>query len=89
MERGEIRVAGRSGAAFRFDRDPSRSRAGLADDPIAALADAAGAATAHAGLLRDRGGAIVVHRKPFAENHSDIPCFAQFLKSYGTLSTAR
>jgi hypothetical protein len=73
--------------AFLVDRDPPRSRTGLADDPIAALANAPGAATALAGLLDDRRGAVVVHGKSFAENHSDIPCFAQFLKVSATLST--
>jgi hypothetical protein len=75
-------------AAFLFDRDPSRSRTSFADDPIAALADAPGAATPLAGLLDGWGWAFVVHGKSFAENHSNIPCFAHFLKESGTLSTA-
>jgi hypothetical protein len=79
---------GRSAIGIRFDRDPSRSRAGLADDPIAALADAAGAATPYAGLLHDVRCAIVVHGKSFAESHLNIPCFARFLKAGRTLSTA-
>jgi hypothetical protein len=73
--------------AFLSDRDPSRSRTGFADDPIAALADAPGAATPLAGLLDGRRRAVVVHGKSFAENHSNIPCFAHFLKANGTLST--
>ena len=49
---------------------PSRTGARFADDPIAALADAAGAATAHTGFLQDQGGAVVVPRKPpFSEIH--------------------
>jgi len=75
-------------AAFLIDRDPSRSRTSFADDPIAALADASGAATPLAGLLDGWGWAFVVHGKSFAENHSTIPCFAHFLKASGTLSTA-
>jgi hypothetical protein len=75
-------------AAFLFDRDPSRSRTSFADDPIAALADAPGATTPLAGLLDGWGWAFVVHGKSFAENHSNIPCFAHFLKESGTLSTA-
>jgi hypothetical protein len=78
----------RSGIAVRFDRDPSRSHAGLADDPIAALADATGAATPYAGLLHDVRCAIVVHGKSFAESHLNILCFARFLKVVRTLSTA-
>jgi hypothetical protein len=68
-------------AAFLFDRDPSRSRTGFADDPIAALADTPAAITPFAGLLDGRGGAVVVHGKSFAEDHSTIPCFARFFES--------
>jgi hypothetical protein len=60
-----------SGAPFHFDRRPSRSRAGLADDPFAALADAAGAAAPHAGFLGDSGGARLSARGPFSEFHSN------------------
>jgi hypothetical protein len=67
-------------AAFLFDRDPSRSRTSFADDPIAALADAPGATTPLAGLLDGWGWAFVVHGKSFAENHSNIPCFAHFFE---------
>jgi len=59
----------RSGGALRCGIYSSRSRASLADNAIAALADAAGAATAHAGLLDDRGRTVVVNRKSFSEIH--------------------
>jgi hypothetical protein len=71
--------------AFLFDRDPSRSRTGFADDPIAALADAPSATTPLAGLLDGWGRAFVVHGKSFAENHSNIPCFEHFLKASGDI----
>src|SRR5579863_9171236 len=67
----------RSGSAVGFDIDPSRPRAGFADDALAAFADAAGAAAADAGLLDDRGRTVVVHRKAFSEIHSNIPCVAR------------
>jgi hypothetical protein len=63
------KAAGRSGGAIHFGGNSSGSRADFADDPIAALAHVAGAATAHAGLLDDRSGAVVVNRKSFAEIH--------------------
>jgi hypothetical protein len=80
---------GRSGGAILYDGDPSRSRAGLADDAVAALADAAGAAAAHAGFLHHRSRAVVVNRKAFSEIHLNILCFARFLKVDRTLSMAR
>jgi len=79
----------RARGAFRYDGDPSGSRAGLAHDPVAALADAAGAAAAHAGFLDDRGRAVVVHRKAFAEIHGNILGFAGILKVDRTLSMSR
>jgi hypothetical protein len=51
------------------DIDPAGAATCFADDAIAALADAAGAATSHAGLLDDRRNAAIVHRKAFSENH--------------------
>jgi hypothetical protein len=68
-------------AAFLFDRDPSGSRTGFADDPIAALADTAATVTSLAGLLDGRSRAVVVHGKSFAESHSTIPCFSRFFES--------
>jgi hypothetical protein len=66
----------RSGGAIPDDVYPSRAGTRFADDPIAALSDAAGAATAHAGFLEDRGGAVVVPRKPpFSEIHFEYPWF--------------
>jgi hypothetical protein len=47
----------------------STALAGLAGDFTAALADPAGAATAHAGLLHHRGCADVVNRNAFSEIH--------------------
>jgi hypothetical protein len=79
----------RSGRAILDDVQASRSGAGFADDAIAALADAAGAATAHAGLLNDRRGAIVVHRKAFSELHGNTLCFCAIMKAERTLSMAR
>jgi hypothetical protein len=67
---------------------PSRSGAGFADDAIAALADPAGAATPHAGLLRGRGGAFVVNREASSEFHLNI-LFAGFLRLDATLSMPR
>jgi hypothetical protein len=60
-------------AALGFDGDPSCSGASLADDAVAALADAAGAVTPHAGLLDDRRHAVIMLRKSFAEGHPEIP----------------
>ena len=51
---------------------PSRSGAGFAEDAIAALADPAGAATPHAGLLHGRGRAFVVNREASSEFHLNI-----------------
>jgi hypothetical protein len=85
-----LRPTGRPGDAIGFDRDPAGSRTGLAGDALAALADMAGAATARAGLFHDRSGAVVVHRKPSAEEHANIPWFcANFCQRTATLSTVR
>lgn len=59
---------------LRFDGGPSRSGAGFAGDPAAALADVAGAAAPHAGLLDDRRRPAVVLRKSLAEFHCTNPC---------------
>jgi hypothetical protein len=51
----------------------SRTRAGLADDSIAALTNAAAAVAADAGLLDGRGNAVVVlGETPFTEIHRTI-----------------
>jgi hypothetical protein len=73
--------------ALGFDGDPSRSRAGFADDAIAALANAAGAATPHAGLLDDRRHAVIMLCKSFAEGHPEIPLVIG--EACGTLSMPR
>jgi len=66
---------------FRRDIDPARPFAGLAADAIASLADAAGAAAPHAGLLSGRSLTIVVHRKPpLSEFHLNILCYLRFLQ---------
>ncbi|MGA8612273.1 MAG: hypothetical protein WB760_11240 [Xanthobacteraceae bacterium] len=49
--------------------DLAGASADSADDSIAALAHAAGAATPHAGSLDDRGSAVIVDRKAFSECH--------------------
>jgi len=67
------RSTARSRSAIPHDGYSSRTGARLANDPIAAFADAPGAATAHAGLLNDRGGAVVMVREPpFSEIHLNI-----------------
>ena len=51
----------------------SRSRAGLANNSIAALTNAAAAVAANAGLLDGRGNAVVVlGETPFTEIHRNI-----------------
>jgi hypothetical protein len=70
-----LRAARRCGG-FCFDGYSSRPRAGFAEDPVAALADAADAETLNAGLLDGRGDTIVMHREPaFSEVHLESPLF--------------
>jgi hypothetical protein len=84
-----LRAAGRRGV-FRFDGYSSRSRASLAEDPVAALTDAADAETPHAGLLGGWSDTIVMLREPaFSEFHVHVLWSAGFVKAAGTLSTAR
>ena len=75
---------------FCFDGYSSGPRASFAEDPVAALANAADAETPHAGLLGGRGDAIVMLRKPaFSEFHWYVLWSAGFVKADGTLSMAR
>jgi len=69
MQCGRRRSLVASGGALRLGDYFSRSRASLADDAIATLEDATGAVTPHAGLLDDRGNAVVVDRKALSEYH--------------------
>jgi hypothetical protein len=64
-----LTIGPKSGGVLRWGFYAPRARASLANDAIAALADAAGAATAHASLLDNSGRAVVVNRKAFSENH--------------------
>lgn len=48
---------------------------------MAALADAAGTSTPFAGVLDNRGGAVVVLRKSFAEIHVTDLCAVRMLKA--------
>ena len=65
-----LRAARRCGRVFFFDGYSSRPRASFAEDPIAALADAADAETPYAGFLGGRRDTIVMHREPaFSEVH--------------------
>jgi hypothetical protein len=68
-------------SAIRRGSCPSGSGADFADDATAALANAAGATAADAGLLDDRGSAIVVHRKAFSEIHLNILCSCPIAKA--------
>jgi hypothetical protein len=74
-----LRAARRCGCGgFCFDGYSSRPRASFAEDPVAALADAADAETPHAGLLDGRGDPIVMHREPaFSEVHLGSPLFCE------------
>jgi len=85
-----LRAARRCRGVFFFDGYSSCPRASFAEDPIAALADAADAEAPHAGLLDGRGDTIVMLRKPaFSEFHLQVLCSAGFAKADGTLSAAR
>ena len=85
-----LRAARRCRGGFCLDGYSSRPRASFAEDPVAALADAADAETPHAGLLGGRGDTIVMLREPaFSEFHLQVLCSAGFVKADGTLSTAR
>jgi hypothetical protein len=85
-----LRAAGLCCGGFQFDGYSSRPRASFAEDPVAALADAADAKTPHAGLLDGRDDTIVMLRKPaFSEFHLQVLCSAGFAKADGTLSAAR
>jgi hypothetical protein len=72
---------------FRYRSSP-RSRADFADEPIAAFAHMAGAATAHTGLLDDRWRPVVVHRKPFSEHHVKIPWLNNCKSSLDSIGAA-
>jgi hypothetical protein len=77
-----LRAARRRRGVFCFDGYSSCPRASLAEDPVAALADAADAETAHAGFLGRRGDTIVMHREPaFSEFHLEVLCSAGSVKT--------
>jgi hypothetical protein len=63
----------RSGGAFHFSGRAPPSGAGDTDNAIAALTDAAGAATTHAGVFDDGWCAVVMNRKSLSESHFQDP----------------
>jgi hypothetical protein len=76
-----IGLQARSGGEIFDGGDPSRSRAGLADEALAALADAAGAVAPHTGFLNDWRGPVIVNRKTFSEIHGNILRFTRSFAS--------
>jgi len=79
----------RSGGLFRLDGCyASCSGTNFANEPVAALADVAGAAASYAGFFHDHRRAVVMHRKPLSKSHSEILEWTVTVKTSVTLSTA-